>query len=142
MNMKNKIVFYSDGGSRGNPGESALGVYFPGLEKEYSEYLHIATNNEAEYKGIIYGLKKAKRFAGEDHKKTVVEVRADSELAVKQLNGEFKLKDEKLIPLFIEIWNLKTEFKSVLFTQIPREENMRADAMVNRELDGRQKGLF
>ncbi len=140
--MENKIVFYSDGGSRGNPGEAALGVYFPVLEKEFSEYLNIATNNEAEYKAIIYGLKKAKRFAGEDHKKTAVEIRADSELAVRQLNGEYKMKDEKLIPLFIEIWNLKTEFKNVLFVHIPREENVRADTMVNRELDSRQKGMF
>lgn len=140
--MENKIICYSDGGSRGNPGHAALGVYFPQFEKEYSEYLNIATNNEAEYKGIIYGLKKAKRFAGGGHKQVIVEIRTDSELAVRQLGGEYRLKDEKLIPLFIEIWNLKTEFKQVLFVHIPREENTRADAMVNRELDGRQKRML
>lgn len=137
------VTIYSDGGSRGNPGESALGVYFPDFNKEYSDYLGIGTNNEAEYKAAIFALKKAKQLIGkEDSKKTEIEIKADSELIVKQLKGEYKLKEEKLIPLFIEIWNLKQDFKKVEFTHIPREQNKKADAMVNKELDSRQKALF
>lgn len=140
---KNKIIIYTDGGSRNNPGPAALGVYFPDFNKEYSEFLGIATNNEAEYQGVVFALKKAKQLVGKENaKKTEIEIKADSELVVKQLNGEYKLKEEKLIAPFIEIWNLKQEYKKVSFTHIPREQNKKADLMVNKELDNQQKGLF
>ncbi|PIR43948.1 hypothetical protein COV23_02510 [Candidatus Wolfebacteria bacterium CG10_big_fil_rev_8_21_14_0_10_31_9] len=138
-----KIIIYTDGGSRNNPGPAALGVYFIDFNKEYSEFLGTATNNEAEYQGVVFALKKAKQLIGKENaKKTEIEIKADSELIVKQLNGEYKLKEEKLIAPFIEIWNLKQEYKKVSFTHIPREQNKKADLMVNKELDNQQKELF
>ncbi len=148
--MDKKIIIYSDGGSRGNPGHSALGVVIEESERgkvksewKYGEYLGIGTNNEAEYQGVIFGLKKAKQLIGKDNtKKTEIEVRADSELIVKQLNGEYKIKEKRMQEFFIEIWNLKTEFKKVYFVHIPREQNSEADAMVNKELDKQGSKLF
>lgn len=139
-----KIVIYTDGGSRGNPGPSALGVYFKDLNKKYSESLGKATNNEAEYKAVIFALKKCKQLVGKEKcAQTEVEIKSDSQLIVNQLNGEFKLKEESLWKFFIDIWNLKQDFKKVDFTYIPREENKIADMMVNQELDNNtKKALF
>ena len=129
-----KMIIYTDGGARGNPGPAAIGVAIG--DKEYSENIGTATNNEAEYKAVILSLKKAKHLAGkESAKKTEIEVRSDSELLVNQMNGEYKVKNKELQPLFIEIWNLKTEFKQVSFRHIPREKNKVADTLVNRALD-------
>lgn len=136
MEKKDKVIIYTDGGARGNPGHSAIGVVV--LDKEYSEYIGVATNNIAEYKAVIFGLKKAKALLGGDNGKNAhVEIRSDSELLVSQMNGLYKIKEENLKMLFVDVWNLKTEFKEVLFTHIPREKNSRADALVNRELDNR-----
>ncbi|MDI6717831.1 MAG: ribonuclease HI family protein [Patescibacteria group bacterium] len=141
--MEEKIIIYTDGGSRGNPGESALGIYIPKFEKKYSEYLGIKTNNEAEYEAVIFALKKAKQLIGkEKSKKTEIEIKSDSELIIMQLSGEYKLKEEKLIQPFIKIWNLKQDFKKVIFTHIFREQNKKADTMVNKELDSRTQKLF
>ena len=77
-----KIILYTDGGSRGNPGPSALGVYIETLDKRYGEFLGTKTNNEAEYAAIVSALKKVKSLLGKERsKKTEVEVRMDSELA-------------------------------------------------------------
>ena len=141
--MENKIIFYCDGGSRGNPGPAAIGVFLPQFGKEYSKFLGKATNNEAEYQAFIFGLKKIKQLVGKEKaEKSEVEIRSDSELLVNQLNGNYKIKEEKLIPFFIEIWNLKQDFKKVYFVHIPREQNKRADAMVNKELDSQRSKLF
>ncbi|MEK7481836.1 MAG: ribonuclease HI family protein [Patescibacteria group bacterium] len=140
--MENKIIVYCDGGSRGNPGPSAIGVYIPQLKKEYSKFLGKATNNEAEYQAAIFALKKIKHLiGGKKSKKTEIEIMMDSELVVSQLNGEYKIKEKSLVPFFIDIWNLKQDFKSVKFTHIPREENKQADILVNRELNS-QSSLF
>jgi len=131
-----KIVIYTDGGARGNPGPAAIGVFFSDLGKEYGEAIGKATNNVAEYSALVFALKKAKQLLGnEKAKKADIEVRSDSELMVSQLNGEYKVKNEDLKPLFIDVWNLKQEFASVSFRHVPREENVRADALVNRALD-------
>ena len=99
-----------------------------------------ATNNEAEYQAVIFALKKIKQLIGKAKaKKESIEVRMDSELAVNQLNGNYKIKEKNLIPFFIEIWNLKQDFGEVKFNQIPREENQRADKLVNRELNSQSK---
>ncbi|BCX16053.1 MAG: ribonuclease H [Candidatus Parcubacteria bacterium] len=138
-----KIVIYTDGGSRGNPGPSALGVYFKDFEKKYSFYLGEGTNNQAEYKAIIFALKKAKQLIGKEKaKKTLVEIRADSQLVVNQLNGVFKLKEKELWPLFIEIWNLKQDFLGVEFKFVPRQENKVADFLVNQALNIEAQKLF
>lgn len=142
METAHKIIAYCDGGSRGNPGSAALGVFLPEGKREYSKFLGTTTNNVAEYQAMIFALKKIKQLiGGKKAGQTAVEIRSDSELLVSQLNGVYKIKEEGLIPFFIEIWNLKQDFKKVVFAHVPREENKEADAMVNRELD-RQNGLF
>lgn len=140
-----KIVMYSDGGSRGNPGPAALGVYIETLNKSYGECLGTKTNNEAEYAGVIFGLKKIKALIGKAQaKKTSVECRMDSELICKQMNHEYKIENEKLQLLFIAVWNLTLDFARVEFVAVRRELNSRADALVNEALDREEKkqGLF
>ncbi len=107
-----KLTIYTDGGSRGNPGPSAIGVVIRNQEgkilKKYSEYLGEKTNNEAEYQAVIFALKKTKALLGKKViKNSEVEIRSDSELLVKQLNGEYKVLDSKIQPLFLKAWNLK-----------------------------------
>lgn len=129
-----KIIIYTDGGARGNPGPAAIGAVVD--DKKYSEAIGNTTNNIAEYKAVIFALKKARHlFGGDAAKEAELEVRSDSELIVNQLNGEYKIKDKELQPLFIEVWNLKQDFKSVIFKIIRREENTEADALVNQALD-------
>jgi ribonuclease HI len=94
-----KIILYTDGGSRGNPGPAALGVYIETLDRRYGEFLGEKTNNEAEYAAIVSALKKVKALIGkEKSKQTAIEVRMDSELACKQLNHVYKIENEKLQP--------------------------------------------
>lgn len=131
-----KLVIYTDGGARGNPGPAALGVVVG--DKEYSEYLGEMTNNKAEYLALVFALKKAKALlGGKKAGEAEIEVRMDSELIVRQLNGIYKIKEPDLQPLFIEVWNLRLDFKKVTFHHIPREQNKRADRLVNQALDER-----
>jgi len=137
-----KIIIYTDGGSRGNPGKAGIGVVFcneMGQEiKKYGEYLgDNLTNNEAEYSAVIFALKKFKALFGKKlAENSEVEIRSDSEFLVKQMNGEYKVLDEKIQKLFIEVWNLKLDFESIKFKHIVREKNKEADRMVNESLDG------
>lgn len=131
-----KIVMYSDGGSRGNPGPAALGVYIETLDKRYGECLGVKTNNEAEYAAILFGLQKIKSLLGKAKaKRTRVECRMDSELAVRQLNHVYKILDEKIQKFFLKIWNLTLDFEAVDFVHVRREKNVEADSEVNRALD-------
>jgi len=132
--MANKIIIYTDGGARGNPGPAAIGIVIG--DKKYGEAIGEATNNVAEYRALVFALKKAKSLLGVDAAKAAdLEVRSDSELMVNQLNGIYKVKEEGLKPLFIEVWNAKQEFRNVSFTHVRREENKIADALVNQALD-------
>jgi ribonuclease HI len=137
-----KIIIYTDGASRGNPGKAAMGVVFCNekgdIIKECSEYLSDrATNNEAEYNAVIFALKKFKLLFGKQlAKNTDIEIRSDSELLVKQLNGKYKILDEKIQPLFLKIWNLKFDFKSIKFKSLSRDKNKEADRLANEALDG------
>lgn len=134
-----KFVIYTDGGARGNPGPAAIGVVIngPAEIKKYGEYIGEATNNEAEYKAVIFALKKLKQLIGKEKAKSEAEaeIHLDSELLASQLNGEYKIKEKKLQHLFLEVWNLKQDFKSVGFKYIPREDNRGADKLVNQALD-------
>jgi len=136
-----RIIIYTDGGSRGNPGKSAVGVVFCNEKEEviktFSEYLgDNLTNNEAEYQAVILALKKFKAFFGKKIAEvSEVEIRSDSELLVNQMNGKYKVENEKMQKFFMEIWNLKLDFKAVKFKIIPREKNKEADKLVNQELD-------
>lgn len=137
-----KIIIYADGGSRGNPGPAAIGVVFCNEKKQcfkrYAEYLgDNLTNNEAEYKAVIFGLQKFKALFGKKlAQNSEVELRSDSELLIKQLNGEYKVLEPGIQKLFISVWNLKTDFKKVKFSLIPRGKNKEADELVNQALDG------
>jgi len=136
-----KIIVNTDGASRGNPGPAAIGVVIKDetgkVVKKYSEFLGLEmTNNEAEYEAVIFSLKKLKLLLGKKMAKTTeIEFRSDSELLVKQMNGEYKIMEERLQELFMKIWNLKTEFGSVKFIYVPREENREADKLANLALD-------
>ena len=136
-----KIIIYTDGGSRGNPGPGAVGVVFCNekgeIFKRYSQYLgENFTNNEAEYQAVIFALKKFKSLFGKKlAKNSEIELRSDSELLIKQLRGEYKILEPKIQPLFIAVWNLKLDFKKVKFTRISREKNKEADRLVNEALD-------
>ena len=136
-----KIIIYTDGGSRGNPGKSAIGAVFCNEKeqviKKYGEYLgDNLTNNEAEYQAVIWALKKFKALFGKKlAESTEVQIKSDSELLVKQMNGEYKILDEKIQPLFLEVWNLKLDFQTVKFRLIPREKNTEADRLANEALD-------
>ncbi len=139
---KEKIIVYADGGSRGNPGPAAVGMVICNDKgqkiKEYNQVLEdISTNNEAEYEAVILGLKKLKQLFGKDKTKNLaVEFRVDSELIASQLSGEYKINEERMQLLFMKVWNLKFDFGRMTFKSIPREQNKRADELVNRALDG------
>lgn len=142
-----KIIVYTDGGSRGNPGPAALGVVISDqkghLIKEYGEALGIKTNNEAEYAAVIFALKKIKALFGKEKtKKMNVDVKMDSEFVMKQLNGEYKIEEERMFPLFVSVWNLKMDFAKVTFSHVPREKNRAADRLVNQALDREQGKLW
>lgn len=142
-----KIIIYTDGGSRGNPGPSAIGVIFCNekaqIIKKYSEYLGEATNNEAEYQAVIFALNKFKALFGKKlAKNSEIELRSDSELLIRQLNGEYKILDQKIGQLFLKIWNLRLDFKKVKFKLISREKNKEADKLVNETLNSRVSPLF
>jgi ribonuclease HI len=145
-NFFDKIVVYTDGGSRGNPGPAAIGVYIETLDKKYSQFLGKTTNNIAEYKAIIFALKKIKSLIGSEKSfNTEIEIRSDSNLIVNQLNGKYKIKEKSLFEYFVEIWNLKQEYKKVSFVYVPREKNKVADALLNETLNyysNPKKSLF
>jgi ribonuclease HI len=142
-----KIIIYVDGGSRGNPGPAAIGVLFSNEKKEifkkFSKFLGQMTNNEAEYQAVIFALKKFKSLFGKKlARETEIEIRSDSELLVNQINGKYKILEKNLQPLFLELWNLKQDFKKVKFKLISRKKNKEADKLVNQTLDSLGKPLF
>ncbi len=140
-----KIIIYTDGGSRGNPGPAAVGVVFCNEKgeafKKFSEYLgDNFTNNEAEYQAVIFALKKFKALFGKKLAAlTEIEVRSDSELLIKQLEGEYKILEPKIVSLFITVWNLKIDFKKIKFKLISRAKNQEADRLANESLDSQNK---
>ena len=131
----NEYILYTDGGSRGNPGPAGIGfVLNHGHVKscDGGAFIGSETNNVAEYKALIWGLENAIAVGI-----TQLEVRSDSELLVKQLKGEYKVKNEGLKPLYIDAFSLAQHFDSVEFVHIPREENEVADALANEAMDVR-----
>ncbi|HCR42008.1 TPA: ribonuclease H [Patescibacteria group bacterium] len=137
----NKYILYTDGGARGNPGPAAAGVviYDAKLKEidKFAHYLGVATNNQAEYQALILGLGRIQKLVGDSHKlaETPVEVFMDSELIVKQLSGEYRVKNKDLKPLFAKVEELAAEFASVKFKHIFRDKNTLADKLLNMELD-------
>ena len=129
---------YTDGGSRGNPGESACAYAICKMDGTVVEksgyYIGIATNNQAEYYGFKRGLERA-RDLGIDK----IDLYSDSELVVNQMNGKYKVKNQELAPLNQEVKELVDSFEQVTITHIPRELNKITDSEVNRILDHQAK---
>lgn len=133
-----RVRVYTDGGSRGNPGPAASGAVIKALhgDKEgeilarVSRWLGRDTNNQAEYTAIIIGLERAKTLGA-----TEVDMVMDSELAVKQLNGQYKVKNPDIAKRFVEVHNLMLHFKKVTFRHVLRAYNKEADAVVNECID-------
>jgi ribonuclease HI len=137
MTEKNKVaVIYADGGSRGNPGPSGSGAVIKAHDENgeilanLSKYVGITTNNVAEYTGLLIGLTKAIEMGVAE-----VEVRMDSELIVKQMKGIYRVKNEKLIPLFQEAVKLSRQFKRFNIEHVRREYNKEADRLANEAMD-------
>ncbi len=136
------LRIYTDGGSRGNPGPSAAAAVLKELKDGHegkvvataTKWLGKTTNNQAEYTAIVIGLEKAKELGA-----TVVQVYMDSELAVKQLTGKYKVKNPDIAKRFLEVHNLMTQFARVTFTHVRREKNTEADALVNETIDAHLK---
>lgn len=131
-----KLDVYTDGGSRGNPGPAALGVAFYSKDGQivakFSEYLGEQTNNYAEYSAILFALKKAKEMGVRQ-----LDCYMDSELAVKQIGGLYRVKSKGLRPIFDEVQRLACNFENVTFQHVRREKNTIADSLVNEALDKR-----
>jgi len=150
MRPKKFLYVFTDGGAKGNPGPAAIGVVFKQLQgtreityKEYAQTIGECTNNEAEYQAIIFALKKAKALFGKEKiKKMEVEFRLDSELLVNQLSGHYRIDEDKLKLLFVDVWNLRLDFGSVFFNYIPREKNKQADRLLNQALDQESQKLL
>ena len=131
-----KLIAFSDGASRGNPGKAACAVILFDEKNEEllrrSKPLGVTTNNVAEYEGVLLALDLARTLGASD-----VEVRLDSELVVRQLNGQYKVKHPTLKPLFERTRGMMAEFDSVAVSHVPRDENTLADELANDELDGK-----
>lgn len=129
-----KMILYSDGGARGNPGPAAIGVYLHNpkktYQKEYGVFIGHSTNNEAEYSALIKGLEFAL-----DKGTTEIECKMDSEFVVKQLKGEYKIKNSRMKILWTKAKNLEKEFKKVTYKYISRDKNKVADRLVNEVLE-------
>jgi ribonuclease HI len=129
-----KVVVHVDGGARGNPGPAAAAAVLrtPGGDvlDEASEFLGVATNNVAEYRGLLLGLARAKALGA-----TEVEVVNDSELVAKQLNGQYKVRHPAMRPLYLDAMQALRGFARWSIRSVPRAENADADALVNQALD-------
>jgi ribonuclease HI len=132
------IRAYIDGGARGNPGPAGYGVRIEGADgtliQELYAPLGIATNNVAEYNGLLAALRWAV-----DHGHADVHIRSDSELLVKQMRGEYKVKNEGLLPLVARARLLMMELGNVRFEHIRRELNKEADRLSNLGMDEAEK---
>ena len=131
-----RIIIYTDGGARNNPGPAGVGVVIvDGAKKiQLKKYIGERTNNWAEYEAVIVALTEAKkRGLG----KREIEVRMDSELIQRQLTDEYQIKEETLWPQYMKVHNLLVaHFPNIRFVHVPREQNKEADRLVNEAIDG------
>jgi ribonuclease HI len=135
LNIK-KVIINVDGAARGNPGPAAIGAIIKdetgNTVGRISRAIGVTTNNQAEYRAIIAALEKAISLGARQ-----VAVKSDAELVVKQINGQYKIKNTALRPLYLKVVELTGKLESFSITGIPREENAGADALANRALDRR-----
>jgi ribonuclease HI len=131
-----EYILHTDGGSRGNPGPSGIGFAITGEGGQElaagGAYIGTMTNNQAEYRALIWGLENAYALGIAE-----LSVVADSELMVKQLNGQYKVKNAGIKPLWSRAQALRGQFSRTTFTHTLRAGNKRADALVNQALDTR-----
>ncbi len=128
-----RLIAYIDGASRGNPGHAALAVAVYSGETQIAQrasYLGVATNNVAEYSALIEALSELRRLGAR-----AAEIRTDSELLVRQINGQYKVKAEGLRALYINAVRMLNEFDDIVVRYIPRGENKIADSLANKALD-------
>lgn len=132
-----ELMVYTDGGARGNPGPAAIGVVMKTpvgrVVRSFGRYIGEATNNQAEYRALLAALEEARALGARS-----LRCYLDSELLVKQLNREYRVKDRDLQSLFVKVWNLIVGFSKISFTHISREQNREADREVNRAMDARR----
>jgi len=133
-----RLVLHTDGGSRGNPGPAGYGIVLTdgsgAVLAEQGAYIGRATNNVAEYHGLIAGLKLARKLDVAD-----VAVRMDSELIVRQINGRYKVRSARLRPLYEKASSLLEGFNSWTLRHVPRAQNHRADALANQVIQEQQE---
>ncbi len=131
-----RLIVYADGASRGNPGPASIGASVQdedGTElATVSQRLGIGTNNQAEYRAAIEGVRKARELGA-----TGIELRMDSELVVRQIIGRYRVKNAALIPLFATLIQELEATGPYTIGHVPREQNRRADALANAALDGK-----
>jgi ribonuclease HI len=130
----NKLTIFTDGAARGNPGPAAIGVVLKdekdNIVASISRNLGITTNNQAEYRAVIAALEKAVNLGARQ-----VALYSDSELVVKQINGQYKVKHAALRPLYMEVVKFIGMLESFKILNVPRERNKEADALANMALD-------
>lgn len=128
------MIAYIDGGSRGNPGPAGFGVRVEdgrgALVEEWHGSIGVATNNVAEYRGLLSAL----AWAAERGVRAI-EIRSDSELLVRQMLGVYRVKNPGLLPLFQEARGLVARIGKVRFTHVPRAQNAEADRLANEAMD-------
>ncbi len=133
MRLK-KAVIFADGASRGNPGPAAIGVTIKNKRGKLitfiSQRIGRATNNQAEYRAIIAALEEAVRLGVKQ-----VDIKMDSELVVKQINGEYRVKKATLKPLYQQVKQWQGSLQGLTITHIPRQQNIEADKLANKALD-------
>lgn len=136
-----KITIYTDGGARGNPGPAAAGaVIFDAkgkVLKEVSDYLGEQTNNVAEYEALLRVLVAASNMFGKKLEGMRMDIKMDSELIIRQMQGIYKIKEPSLKERYVQIKELIKNIPNISFTHIPREQNKHADRLVNEALDKR-----
>ncbi|MEN6357392.1 MAG: ribonuclease HI family protein [Armatimonadota bacterium] len=125
-----KVIIYTDGASKGNPGDAGIGVVISSPDgtvlREIGEYIGQTTNNVAEYQALIRGLREAADIGA-----TQIEISTDSQLMARQLAGAYKVKSPNLQPLYAEAVNLIRHFAGVSISHVVREFNKRADELAN-----------
>ena len=134
--QEEKFLIYIDGAARGNPGVAGIGIIINDGQgqriRELYKYIGETSNNVAEYTALVYALQEALILGLKD-----VVVHSDSELLVKQLNGEYRVKNSNLRLHYEQFLHLKTGFKRLAVKQISRDENKKADKLANQGIDSR-----
>lgn len=132
--MNEKLILYTDGGARGNPGPAGIGAVIKNPQgltiATFKQAIGEATNNVAEYRALLLGLSQAAHLGAAE-----VAVHMDSELVVRQMLGRYKIKEPALKALAGEVLKLMKRFSQVSFTHVPREQNRDADRLVNEAID-------